>query len=377
MEKFTTYKANLTPHDIPSSAHLLEKVGGKLLFNALSGSHAYGLNTPTSDIDQRGVFLLPQKKLYGFGNTEQVNDEKNDIIFYELGRFMHLLAKNNPNILELLAVSEEVIQYKHPVMELVKPEMFLSKLCRLTFAGYAREQIKKAWSLNKKILNPMEERRKSILEFCHVVNGYGSVPLMDWLAARELQQQDCGLVNIANMRDLYALFHRNQFSENPDFRGIVQTEDPQEVRLSAIPKGAEALAILHYNKDGYSVYCKQYLEYWTWVEKRNQHRYESTVEHGKQYDAKNMMHTFRLLHMAEEIARDGKIIVRRDHDRDFLWAIRKGAFYYQELVERAEAKLVEIDTLFEQSTLPKEPDSAMIEQLLVKMREELYLKNDE
>jgi hypothetical protein len=175
------------------------------------------------------------------------------------------------------------------------------------------------------------------------------------------------------MRDLYALFHRSQFLENPDFRGIAQEQDAQEVRLSAVPKGAEALAILHYNKDGYSVYCKQYLEYWTWVEKRNQHRYESTIEHGKQYDAKNMMHTFRLLHMAEEIARDGKIIVRRNHDRDFLWAIRKGQFYYQELVERAEAKLSEIDTLFEQSSLPKEPDSAMIEQLLVEMREELYI----
>lgn len=345
----------------------------KVLLSALSGSHAYGLNTPQSDIDIRGVFLLPQQKLYGFHYIEQVSDNKNDTIYYELGRFLYLVSRNNPNILELLAVSEDVIQFRHPIMEQIKPEMFLSKLCKNTFAGYAREQIKKAWGLNKKILNPMSETRKNILEFCYVLVGYGTKPLLAWLKENSIDQEDCGLMSIPNMKDVYALFHRNQFDENPDFRGIILSEDSQAVRMSSIPKGATPLAILHYNKDGYSAYCKQYSEYWSWVEKRNQHRYESTVEHGKQYDAKNMMHTFRLLNMAEEIARDGKIIVRRDHDREFLWSIRKGEFYYQDLLEKAEEKLASVDTLFEKSSLPDTPNEAAIEQLLIQMREELYL----
>ena len=350
----------------------LKDIKPHILLTALSGSHAYGLNTPQSDIDIRGVFLLTQKKLYGFHQVEQVSDDKNDVTYFELGRFIHLLTKNNPNILELLAVPQDMIKYKHPIMGRIKPEMFLSKLCKLTFAGYAREQIKKAWSLNKKILNPMEERRKSILEFCYVIIGQGSVPFQSWLEANNLEQQDCGLTNIPNMQDLYAFYHCSQFPENPEFRGIINTEDSQQVRLSSIPKGAEPMAILHYNKNGYSVYCKHYLEYWTWVEMRNQHRYESTVEHGKQYDAKNMMHTFRLLHMAEEIARDGIINVRREHDKEYLMKIRKGDYYYKDLVDRAEAKLDEIDLLFNKSKLPEKPNALLAEQLLIEMREELY-----
>ena len=344
----------------------------QVLLSALSGSHAYGLNTPQSDRDIRGVFILPQKKLYGLHYTEQVADDKNDIIYYELGRFVELLIKNNPNILELLAVSGDCILEKHPILDVLKPEMFLSKLCKYTFAGYAREQIKKAWSLNKKILNPMEERRKGILEFCYVVVAHGSVALPDWLAQKGFRQEDCGLLKIANMHDIYALFHNSQFADNEQFRGIINIEDGQSVRLSSIPKGQEPLAILHYNKDGYSVYCKQYLEYWDWVKKRNQHRYESTVEHGKNYDAKNMMHTFRLLHMAEEIAREGKINVRRTKDKDFLLEIRKGAFYYQDLVERAEEKLLTIDALFDSSDLQEKPDYDKMQALLVEMRIELY-----
>ena len=36
-----------------------------LLFEAISGSRAYGLATATSDTDIRGVFVLPEKDFYG------------------------------------------------------------------------------------------------------------------------------------------------------------------------------------------------------------------------------------------------------------------------------------------------------------------------
>jgi hypothetical protein len=59
---------------------------------------------------------------------------------------------------------------------------------------------------------------------------------------------------------------------------------------------------MNFNKDSYSIYCREYKEYQEWEKKRNEQRYQSTLSHGKSYDAKNMMHTFRLLNMAEEIA---------------------------------------------------------------------------
>jgi hypothetical protein len=77
------------------------------------------------------------------------------------------------------------------------------------------------------------------------------------------------------------------------------------------------------------------------VEERNDERYKNTKSHGKNYDAKNMMHTFRLLNMAEEIAVHHRVIVHRK-DRDFLLRIRAGDFEYEELIGMVEEKMIKI-----------------------------------
>ena len=344
-----------------------------LLLNCISGSRAYGLHTPQSDTDMKGVFLLPKKVYYGLAYTEQVNNETNDEVYYELKRFVDLLVKNNPNILELLNTPEDCIQFRHPIMDVLKPELFLSKLCKQTFAGYAQSQIKKAKGLNKKIVNPIDKERKSVLDFCYVIEGQGSINLTVWLQKNELLQEHCGLVNIAHMREIYALFHNRQLTQG-HLKGISSGIDANDISLSSVEKGIAPLAILSFNKDGYSTYCKDYKEYWDWVEKRNDVRYENTIEHGKNYDAKNMMHTFRLLNMAEEIAKEGKVNVRR-LDREFLLEIRSGAFSYEELVELANEKVYLIEELYEKANLPDQPDLVKVEGILVEMREKLYLEN--
>ncbi len=118
-------------------------------------------------------------------------------------------------------------------------------------------------------------------------------------------------------------------------------------------------------------YCKDYKEYWEWVEKRNDKRYQNTIQHGKNYDAKNMMHTFRLLNMCEEIGRYGKLLVRRA-DRDYLLKIRRGEFEYDKLLQLAEQKINEIDTIYQNTTLPDQPDSKKLEKLLVEVRKGIY-----
>lgn len=342
-----------------------------LLLECISGSRAYGLHTPQSDTDLKGVFLLPKPKFYGLEYIEQVNNETNDEVYYELKRFVDLLVKNNPNILELLNTPADCIQYRHPVMDLLKPELFLSKLCKQTFAGYAQSQIKKAKGLNKKIVNPVDKERKTIVDFCHVIHQQGSLTLNVWLEKKGLLQEHCGLVNISHMKDMYAVFHNSQLS-NGYLKGICSGVEANDVSLSSVEKGLEPLAIMSFNKDGYSKYCKDYREYWDWVEKRNELRYENTIDHGKNYDAKNMMHTFRLLNMAEEIAREGLVNVRR-HDREFLLKIRSGAFSYEELVDKANEKIQQIDHLYERSSLPDEPDLATAEAILVEIRERMYI----
>lgn len=340
-----------------------------ILFECISGSRAYGLELPHSDTDIKGVFVLPEEDFYGLQTVEQVNNESNDIVFYELGRFIELLYKNNPNLLEMLNTPEDKVLYCHPLFRSIKAELFLSKKCKDSFAGYAMTQIRKARGLNKKIRNPVEKERKSILQFCYVVDNQASVPLLYWLEQRGILQEKCGLAKLSHMRDMYTLFYDKDSSLG--FKGILRNEKANEVALSSIPKGVKAIAYLSFNKDGYSKYCRDYRDYWEWVDKRNESRYQNTLTHGKNYDAKNMMHTFRLLDMAEEILSRGELLVRRPN-REALLAIRRGAFEYEELIRRAEQQLLRIEQAYKDSSLPEQPDFAQVNQLLYTLRKAWY-----
>ena len=343
------------------------KENGLLVFEAISGSKAYGLDTVKSDTDIRGVFVLPKNRFYGLDYTEQVNNATNDIVYYELKRFMELLSKNNPTILEMLNTPVDCVLQKHAIMDLLKPELFLSKLCEKTFANYAYTQIKKAYGLEKKILNPVDEERKSVLDFCLVYEGKDAIPLKKYIEANKMYQKKMGLTALTHVRDCYNMF----YSERLQYSGVMRKEESNEVCLSSIPKGEKSIAMLYFNKDGYSVYCKKYKEYWDWVNKRNDERYKTTLAHGKNYDSKNMMHVFRLLLMAKEIATEEQINVRRK-DRDFLLSVKEGKFEYDELLQKSESLKDELSILYQNSNLQTEPDIDVIDALLVKMREMYY-----
>lgn len=337
-----------------------------IVFDCLSGSQAYGLATPESDIDVKGVFILPEEDYFGMNYVEQVSNETNDIVYYELRRFVELLSKSNPNILELLYAPTDVVTKIHPVFEKFRSMNLLSKQCKESFGGYAMTQVRKAKGLNKKILNPVEKERKSVLDFCFVAHKQGSIPVIDFLKINQMDQSKCGLSRIPHMDEMYGLYYGGT-----SFKGIAKKANANEVSLSSIPKGIEPLAVMSFNKSAYSKYCKDYREYWEWVEKRNDSRYQNTLDHGKNYDAKNMMHTIRLLTMCEEIGNSGRLNVRRK-DRDYLLRIKKGEFQYDELVKIAEAKIAFINDVYKNSDLPDQPDINELNKVLIESRREFY-----
>ncbi|MER1939056.1 nucleotidyltransferase, partial [Proteus terrae] len=144
-----------------------------------------------------------------------------------------------------------------------------------------------------------------------------------------------------------------------------------DVLLSSISKIAKLEGYLSFNKEGYSAYRKQYHEYWQWVEQRNDVRYQQNIDHGRSYDSKNMMHTFRLLYIALGIAQEGKVKVWCDN-RDELLAIKAGQFSYDELLERSKTLIKNIENTFQLSTLPDEIDPSTAEVALINIRKELY-----
>ncbi|MDB5267117.1 MAG: nucleotidyltransferase [Hymenobacter sp.] len=343
-----------------------------ILFEAISGSRAYGTNLPHSDTDLKGVFILPEDQFFGLDYIPQIANETNDEVFYELRRFVELLLKNNPTVLELLGTPADCVIYKHPLFEQFRAVDFLSKLCRQSFAEYAVAQIRKARGLNKKINHPEPPARKSVLDFCYVTAGAGAQPAPDWLARHGYKPSQCGLANVPHLTDLYALFIDATPGRTLGYRGLVRdAESSQDVLLSAVPKGEEPVAYLSFNRNGYSTYCRVFREYWDWVEKRNAERYQNTVQHGKNYDAKNMLHVFRLLQMAEEIAQSGQLQVRRPN-REFLLQIRRGEFEYEELVADADQLVTRVEAAFADSALPETPNRTAAEQLLRQVRRAFY-----
>ena len=120
----------------------------------------------TSDIDTALVFIEPNEQLLGLGldYQEQISDEKNDNVGYSLKKYMNMLLTSNPTALESLFIPDRCILYEHPIMTEIKKhrDKFITKACFKPFLGYAYQQIIKCRGLNKKIVNPVTERKEPL-----------------------------------------------------------------------------------------------------------------------------------------------------------------------------------------------------------------------
>lgn len=354
---------------------------GKLLFKVIAGSKAYGLDLPTSDTDIRGIYLQSNDNLLGFGYKEQVADRGNDIVYYELNRFIRLLIQNNPNIIENLFVPKDKILLNDKLMlPLYKNRHgFLSKKIKRTFGGYAISQIKKARGLNKKIVNPMDEERKTPLDFCYIFEKEDGYMMLanQWLKKHNKLQEFCGLSEMPNGQQLFKVHYdylAEEKNENPryanisthGFRGIIKSGG-DDIRHSEIPQNFHVDAFLWYNKDGYTSYCKDYKEYWEWVNNRNPHRYNDNAKHGRGYDGKNLMHCVRMLEMAIETAKTGDVVLVRPN-RSFLLSIRRGEVDYDDIIKLIEDRESEMREAFNSSSLSDDVDYEFAHNVIMQIR---------
>ena len=384
--------------------------GAKPLLLVIRGSQAYGTNIETSDTDYAGVFIQSQEDIFGFNYKEQINDDTNDTVIYEIKRFLQLLASNNPTVLELLNTPKDCIIYKDPIFDFVldNRDKFITKVCAKSFGGYGKMQIQKAKGQNKK-QNWEKDKvtRKDVLDFVYVLEGPKSIPWKKWNDGR-YEEKFIGVVNVPNAMNIYAVYYDADahlyFSENISeetriilakqiellkvrkesgqsmgfgYKGLVKTDEGQNVaesnalRLSSIPKGEEPICNIVYNKDGYSEHCKDFKSYEDWLANKNDARWVDVKSHGQKIDGKNMMHSRRLMDMAREIALGLGINVRRENAQELI-DIRKGKIDLQTLIEQVEAEIIEIDELFANSNLPDKVDESFVNEILIKIRKNIY-----
>lgn len=77
----------------------------RIIAKCLGGSHAYGLNTPNSDKDIRGIFVNTEvAQVVGLERYEhqQNQNEDEDSAYYELRSALKLLKNGNTQVIELL-----------------------------------------------------------------------------------------------------------------------------------------------------------------------------------------------------------------------------------------------------------------------------------
>lgn len=288
-----------------------------LIMATLAGSHLYGTNTPTSDVDIRGICFPPSTSLLGLQgfdqfqpkgsnaemwSVEQGFPKSDDVTIYALAKFFSLCLKANPNIIELL-FAPEPLYYTWVWSKIVENrDLFLSTKIVHSFAGYAYSQLHRIQRHKKWLDNPPS--KPNPYDFGLVDNRDGS---QDWTS-------------------------RNQ-------------------------------------KNAYENKLKEFHHFEEWRKNRNPKRTE--LERLYNYDSKHGAHLYRLLCEAEELLVTGHLTLPLQKlYRDGYYAVLHGEVSYEEVVrlgQTAKGKLQELEKV---SALPKRPDRFRAELLLIELHRE-------
>ncbi len=311
-------------------------VFSRTILRVRHGSHAYGTNIATSDLDVKGVCIEPMTHQLGFLHTFEQYERaaskghETDEVIYSLKKFAKLAADCNPNIIEVLHVDDaDILQIDEFGEELrAHRNAFLSKKAKYTFSGYANAQLKRIKTHRAWLLNPPQAlpTRKSF-----------------------------GLSETSKI----------SASELGAFEASVQQGMDIEM-----PKDVLTLFVL---EKRYASAKTQFEQYENWKKTRNAARADLEAKYG--YDTKHGMHLLRLMRMCVEILETGKVLVRRP-DFEELLRIRAGEWSYDRLIEEAERLERKCDDLYlTTETLPREADRKFLDELVVDMSLRYHAKH--
>ncbi len=122
---------------------------------SLTGSHAYGTNTDTSDKDYKGVCIPPINYYLGLkafkgydtsgGKNFKNTKDDIDITIFHINKFVQSAMQGVPNNIELLfARPQDYVKVTRLGQKLIdRRHLFLSKRIEKKFGGYASSQIQK------------------------------------------------------------------------------------------------------------------------------------------------------------------------------------------------------------------------------------------
>lgn len=123
-----------------------EDLNSFVVYECQVGSRAFGLSTETSDDDRRGIFMPDAERhwsLYRLPEQLEFLQGQDDLVYWELEKFVRLALKANPNILETLWTPHVTVQTT--VSERLRSirSAFLSRHVYKTYSGYVLSQFRR------------------------------------------------------------------------------------------------------------------------------------------------------------------------------------------------------------------------------------------
>lgn len=345
----------------------LHSIAPMICLSCVSGSKAYGLDTPMSDDDVKGVYLARLEDVLTADAPKVVQDARHDVQYSELGEFCRQLELNNSGALELWACigREQQLHCAEWLPSFFAGRRILSKRCYHTYSANAIAQMKRIRATREKALSP-PSAPESLGDYASVLCPAGACPLKVWLGQAGLTLHDVAAKAVG--KDVWALYAQRSVT------GLFGA-DGSCVARPAVQPGAPFLAFMQVDSAAYSAQCRRVAQYNEWLAKRNDSRLVTSdrlAEGEGTYDVKHMAHVVRLLHTAREIATEGCIHVRRTHDNAFLRSIRAGLHPFSDVVEVVERELEALKPLFERANLPESPEMGDWEHDLAKLRIRLH-----
>lgn len=340
-----------------------------LIYKVRCGSHAYGTNLASSDVDYAGIFIPPIDYYLGLRAfdllSEQTEDDKS---YYSLRKFANLAVANNPNVLELLFVDPgDILLYTEASERLRESRhLFLSQRCQKTFVGYAKAQLHRIrmhtkWLIQEeedmKILLPLAEQGRLTKEWIAWRFGENMVQRMEsCIPYQHFYIWESGKISNRNDSDALAKLFKSS--------NIICPEKGDE-RFFVMKEIHNALnsPVLVFQKHLYDEAKKKRDQYVTWMAERNPARHDTEIKFG--YDTKHAMHLVRLLRMGYEILTTGDLTVRRPDAQELL-DIRAGKWTYEEVTNYADEMVDKIESLTtQQVAVPNTPDTETINNIII------------
>ena len=289
-----------------------KNLGNNIIILTLGGSHAYGTNTETSDLDIRGCALNSKMQILTNENFEQFVNEKTDTTIYAFNKLISLLCNCNPNVCEMLGNKPEHYFYVSPIgREFIdNKNLFLSKKAIYSFGGYANQQLRRLENKSNRLVGQAKNEEHIFKTIDHA--------MFDFKQRHFTMPEDAIPLR--------------------DYSGMIS-------EMQSIVKA--------YGKIG----------------KRNQ----KAIEANKL--GKHMMHLIRLYMMCLDILEKGEINTYRDKEHDLLMDIRNGKYLdenrqpvseFYDMVDEYEKRL---DYAKENTDLPDSPDYKKINEFVASVNE--------